>query len=280
MQNNTIVPVDQVSVEPTNSVNIQPTNSGDVQIVNSCDDQPVNESNKRTRNVDATNLKLYLHKIGKNVHPDINLSTDVLLVINNLLLDMHDQIVFAADAIATYAGVHTLSVKEIQAATPIVVPPSLAVGAVQVATDATNNFKPKLLAPGPKRKSKATQNPDPIPEPTSGQSIDLTSAGRRKVVPRSTRAGLTMSVSRVEYLIRAFSRTKRIGDGTPVYLAAVLDYLATEMLSQAGEIAKRNNINMIKLPHLVEALQKNEGLKRIAAMWLLAPDPESADSLS
>jgi len=260
------------------SVDIQSSNSVDIQSSNSVDIQSSNEGNKRTRTVDTTNLKLYLHKIGKNVHPELNLSTDVLLVINNLLLDMHDQIVMAADGIATYAGVHTLSVKEIQAATPIVVPPSLAIGAIQMATDATNNFNPKLLAPGPKRKPKTTQPRESTPD--SEQSIDLTSSGRREVVARSTRAGLTMSVSRVESLIRSFSRTKRIGNGAPVYLAAVLDYLATEMLSKAGDIAKRNNVSMIKLPHLVEALQREDGLKRIAAMWLLTPELESVDPVA
>lgn len=51
----------------------------------------------------------------------------------------------------------------------------------------------------------------------------------KKAVSRSTKAGLQFPVGRIARLIKAGKFATRVGAGAPVYLAAVLEYLAAEV---------------------------------------------------
>ncbi|GFS30255.1 histone H2A [Nephila pilipes] len=51
---------------------------------------------------------------------------------------------------------------------------------------------------------------------------------------RSSRAGLQFPVGRIHRLLRKGNYAERVGAGAPVYLAAVLEYLAAEVLELAG----------------------------------------------
>ena len=60
---------------------------------------------------------------------------------------------------------------------------------------------------------------------------------------RSEKAGLTMPVSKLNRHLRQAGRTKRVGAGAPVYLAAVIEYTAAEVLElSGGELGKRKRI--------------------------------------
>lgn len=56
---------------------------------------------------------------------------------------------------------------------------------------------------------------------------------KSKAVSRSSRAGLQFPVGRIHRLLRKGNYGDRIGAGAPVYLAAVLEYLAAEVLELA-----------------------------------------------
>ena len=51
---------------------------------------------------------------------------------------------------------------------------------------------------------------------------------------RSSRAGLQFPVGRIHRMLRKGSYAERVGAGAPVYLAAVMEYLAAEVLELAG----------------------------------------------
>lgn len=51
---------------------------------------------------------------------------------------------------------------------------------------------------------------------------------------KSQLAGLTFPVSRVGRMMKIHSPHYRIGQGSKVYLAAVLEYLSAELLEMAG----------------------------------------------
>ncbi|PNX61844.1 histone H2A, partial [Trifolium pratense] len=51
---------------------------------------------------------------------------------------------------------------------------------------------------------------------------------RKKAVSRSTRAGLRFPVGRICRYLKKGRYAQRIGTDAPVYLAAVLEYLAAE----------------------------------------------------
>lgn len=52
---------------------------------------------------------------------------------------------------------------------------------------------------------------------------------RKKSVTRSVKAGLQFPVGRIGRYLKKGRYAKRVGTGAPVYLAAVLEYLAAEV---------------------------------------------------
>ena len=63
--------------------------------------------------------------------------------------------------------------------------------------------------------------------------IGKSSGGKKK--SRSNRAGLQFPVGRIHRLLRKGKYAERVGAGASVYLAAVLEYLAAEVLELAGQ---------------------------------------------
>ncbi|KAI6184803.1 Histone H2A [Aphelenchoides bicaudatus] len=80
---------------------------------------------------------------------------------------------------------------------------------------------------------------------------------------RSTRAGLQFPVGRLHRLLRKGRYAQRIGSGAPVYLAAVLEYLAAEVLELAGNAARDNKKSRITPRHLLLAIRNDEELAKM-----------------
>jgi histone H2A len=62
---------------------------------------------------------------------------------------------------------------------------------------------------------------------------------------RSSRAGLQFPVGRIHRMLRKGSYAERVGAGAPVYLAAVMEYLAAEV--RHLQLAIRNDEELNKL---------------------------------
>ena len=86
-----------------------------------------------------------------------------------------------------------------------------------------------------------------------------------KAVSKSSRAGLQFPVGRVGRLLRHAHYTERVGAGAPVYLAAILEYLAAEVLELAGNAAKDNKKTRIVPRHILLAIRNDEELNKL--MW-------------
>jgi len=80
---------------------------------------------------------------------------------------------------------------------------------------------------------------------------------------RSNRAGLQFPVGRVHRLLRKGNYAKRVGAGAPVYLAAVMEYLAAEILELAGNAARDNKKTRIIPRHLQLAIRNDEELNKL-----------------
>ena len=86
---------------------------------------------------------------------------------------------------------------------------------------------------------------------------------RAKAKTRSSRAGLQFPVGRVHRLLRQGNYAERIGAGAPVYLAAVMEYLAAEILELAGNAARDNKKQRINPRHLQLAIRNDEELNKL-----------------
>nr|ACG24751.1 histone H2A [Zea mays] len=85
----------------------------------------------------------------------------------------------------------------------------------------------------------------------------------KKSVSRSSRAGLQFPVSRVGRYLKKGRYAQRVGTGAPVYLAAVLEYLAAEVLELAGNAARDNKKTRIIPRHVLLAIRNDEELGKL-----------------
>ncbi|KAI5413382.1 hypothetical protein KIW84_057827 [Lathyrus oleraceus] len=88
---------------------------------------------------------------------------------------------------------------------------------------------------------------------------------RKKSVTRSVRAGLQFPVGRIGRFLKKGRYAQRVGTGAPVYLAAVLEYLAAEVLELAGNAARDNKKKSISPRHLLLAVRNDEELGKLLA---------------
>lgn len=63
----------------------------------------------------------------------------------------------------------------------------------------------------------------------AGRGKAIGSGPLKKATSRSTKAGLQFPVGRIARFLKAGKYADRVGAGAPVYLAAVLEYLAAEV---------------------------------------------------
>ncbi|XP_054260883.1 histone H2A-beta, sperm-like [Macrosteles quadrilineatus] len=92
-----------------------------------------------------------------------------------------------------------------------------------------------------------------------------------KKVSASSKAGITFPVSRVLRFLRKGQYANRIGTGSGVYLAAVLEYLTAEILELAGNASKDNKKVRILPRHIQLAIRNDEELSKLLSHVVL-PD--------
>ncbi|GAX78496.1 hypothetical protein CEUSTIGMA_g5935.t1 [Chlamydomonas eustigma] len=95
-------------------------------------------------------------------------------------------------------------------------------------------------------------------------------AGGKKAVSRSAKAGLQFPVGRVARFLKKGKYAERIGAGAPVYLAAVMEYIAAEVLELAGNAARDNKKNRIIPRHIQLAIRNDEELSKLLGSVTIA----------
>ncbi|KAL4855219.1 Histone H2AX [Chlorella vulgaris] len=84
-------------------------------------------------------------------------------------------------------------------------------------------------------------------------------------VSSSAKAGLQFPVGRIARYLKKGRYAERIGAGAPVYLAAVLEYLAAEVLELSGNAARDNKKTRIIPRHIQLAVRNDEELSKLLA---------------
>ncbi|KAK4739271.1 hypothetical protein R3W88_002968 [Solanum pinnatisectum] len=88
---------------------------------------------------------------------------------------------------------------------------------------------------------------------------------RKKSVTKSIKAGLQFPVGRIGRYLKKGRYAQRVGSGAPIYLAAVLEYLAAEVLELAGNAARDNKKSRIIPRHVLLAVRNDEELGKLLA---------------
>ncbi|KAM0047586.1 putative transcription factor Hap3/NF-YB family [Helianthus debilis subsp. tardiflorus] len=86
---------------------------------------------------------------------------------------------------------------------------------------------------------------------------------RKKSVTRSVKAGLQFPVGRIGRYLKHGRYAKRFGTGALVYLAAVLEYMAAEVLELAGNAARNNKKSRVGPRHIQLAVRNDEELSKL-----------------
>ncbi|PKI74043.1 probable histone H2A.5 [Punica granatum] len=86
---------------------------------------------------------------------------------------------------------------------------------------------------------------------------------RKKSVSKSVKAGLQFPVGRIARFLKKGRYAQRTGTGAPIYLAAVLEYLAAEVLELAGNAARDNKKTRINPRHVLLAVRNDEELGKL-----------------
>ncbi len=88
-------------------------------------------------------------------------------------------------------------------------------------------------------------------------------ADGKKATSRSAKAGLQFPVGRVSRFLRKGRYAPRVGAGSSVYLAAILEYLTAEILELAGNAARDNKKTRIIPRHIQLAVRNDEELNKL-----------------
>jgi histone H2A len=124
---------------------------------------------------------------------------------------------------------------------------------------------------GPRtRINKTTQLFSTEPSPRTQETVTMSGRGKgkssgKKSMTKSAKAGLQFPVGRVARYLKKGRYAERIGAGAPVYLAAVLEYLAAEVLELAGNAARDNKKTRIVPRHIQLAVRNDEELSKLLA---------------
>ena len=85
----------------------------------------------------------------------------------------------------------------------------------------------------------------------------------KKRISGSSKAGLQFPVGRVNRLLKRGNYSRRVGVGAGVYLAAVMEYLAAEILELAGNAARDNKKKRVIPRHIQLAIRNDEELNKL-----------------
>ncbi|XP_030923752.1 probable histone H2A.1 [Quercus lobata] len=97
----------------------------------------------------------------------------------------------------------------------------------------------------------------------AGRGKSLAAGTAKKSTSRSNKAGLQFPVGSIARFLKTGKYAERVGGGAPVYLAAVLEYLAVEVLELVGNATRDNKKPRIVPRHIQLAVRNDEELSKL-----------------
>ena len=113
---------------------------------------------------------------------------------------------------------------------------------------------------------------------TGGKGKAKGKASGSKQVSRSQKAGLSFPVGRIARLLKNGRFAERVGIGAPVYLAAVLEYLVTEILEICVMVVKQNKKNRIIPRYVYLSLKEDPEFNKLFANTIITSSGVAGDA--
>ena len=96
---------------------------------------------KKRKSKRIESYQTYIHKVLKQVHPEIGVSKKAMSIMNSFITDIFQRIATEAGRLVSYNSKSTLSSREIQTACKLVLPGELAKHAVSEGTKAVTKYQ-------------------------------------------------------------------------------------------------------------------------------------------
>jgi len=202
--------------------------------------EPDNNTDMKNVIEDIT-LTSYIHKVLKQVHPDMSItaySLDELDILGRIVIA---KIMKVCNNMAIHTPAKTLSSRDISTAVRITFPGELAKRAIFEGTGAVAKYT----------------------------STAKDAKGGKKV-RRQHMAHLVLSVARIERAMMLTSLLKRRASTASVFLSAVVEYTFAEILDLAGNTAKDRKKSRISRRDIMFAIRRDEELNKMFDDVILA----------
>lgn len=99
-----------------------------------------NGKKKRSHKANTNGYASYLYKVLKQVHPNMGISSKGMAVMNSFVVDLFDRVASEAGRLARYNKRQTITSREIQTATRLLLPGELAKHAVTEGSKAVSKY--------------------------------------------------------------------------------------------------------------------------------------------
>jgi histone H2A len=206
------------------------------------------EKKERKKRINKSGFITYVVRVLKQVHPDARITKKAGIQMSEfMILVAKFMAKHSREAILGKERV-TITSREIQNATRSFLPGELAKHAVSEGTKAVTKYN------------------DYLGEKDDRQAVKKMAFGKikgakgKKSVQKHHRAGLTFSSARCRKYLK--DSKIRVGEGAPIYLAAVLEYLCAEILELAGNVSRDNKAVTVTVTvrHIFLAISGDEEL--------------------
>lgn len=199
----------------------------------------------------AVQLESYIYKVLKSVHPDTGITSDAKESVNSLLnLVLHKLEWLASDRVQL-RNKKTLQAEDIGFAVNLLLPSE---------GRPAPRYSDHITGEGNIRRY-ATQAWQSAMTKWNASFPEKNASGSKK--SSSASAGLIFPPTRIENAIRERSPIKRVSKLVGVVAAAVLEYLTTELLSIAGDVARDDKKILINSAHLYNTISADGELSQL-----------------